>query len=108
MKNFIVCLLITVLVLSTSASFAQDQVRTKGILVEPKNEFYDEILKTIGEFNKQVKSEDKSFQMDFNGLNLPNSLDEFKSIWHNPPVSQGETGTCWDFSTTSYFEFGGL
>jgi bleomycin hydrolase len=104
MKNFIVCLLITVLVLSTSASFAQDQVRTKGILVEPKNEFYVEILKTIGEFNKQVKSEDKSFQMDFNGLNLPNSLDEFKSIWHNPPVSQGETGTCWDFSTTSYFE----
>ena len=26
------------------------------------------------------------------------------AIWHNPPTSQGNTGTCWAFSTTSFYE----
>jgi len=34
----------------------------------------------------------------------PKSVDEFKSWWRTDPVSQGNTGTCWSFSTTSYFE----
>jgi bleomycin hydrolase len=104
MKKLIACLLTTVFILSASMSFGQDENKSKGIFVEPKNEFYDEILKTIGEFKKQEKTVDKTFKMDFTGVNLPNSLDEFKSYWHNPPISQGETGTCWDFSTTSFFE----
>jgi bleomycin hydrolase len=37
-------------------------------------------------------------------MDLPKSKDEFKSYWYNDPVSQGRTGTCWCFSTTSYFE----
>lgn len=104
MKNYIISFITAVFILSTSSSFAQEENRSKGVLVEPKNEFYDEILKTIGEFNKQEKPADIKFKMDFTGLNLPNSLDEFKSYWHNPPISQGETSTCWDFSTTSFFE----
>jgi bleomycin hydrolase len=104
MKNIIASFLTMVFILSLSVTYAQNENRSKGILVEPKNEFYDEILKTIGEFNKQGKTVDKTFKMDFTGLKLPNSLDEFKYYWHNPPISQGETGTCWDFSTTSYFE----
>jgi bleomycin hydrolase len=104
MKNFIACFVTMVFILSLSVSYAQNETKSKGILVEPKNEFYDEILKTIGEFNKQGKTVNKIFKMDFTGLNLPNSLDEFKYYWHNPPISQGETGTCWDFSTTSFFE----
>ena len=31
-------------------------------------------------------------------------LNEFETFWHHPPISQGVTGTCWDFSTTSFFE----
>ncbi len=37
-------------------------------------------------------------------MDLPTSKDEFTSYWYNDPVSQGRTGTCWCFSTTSYFE----
>jgi bleomycin hydrolase len=42
--------------------------------------------------------------MDFTGLNLPKSKDEFTSYWRNDPLNQGNTGTCWSFSTTSYLE----
>ena len=37
-------------------------------------------------------------------MNYPQSKEEFKYYWHNDPVSQGQTGTCWSFSTTSFFE----
>ncbi|OPX32388.1 peptidase C1 [candidate division KSB1 bacterium 4484_188] len=42
--------------------------------------------------------------MDFDGIELPTSTSQFKQYWHNPPISQGLTGTCWCFSTTSFFE----
>ncbi len=43
-------------------------------------------------------------KMDISGINVPQSPSEFTGYWKNEPVSQGNTGTCWSFSTTSYFE----
>ncbi|NTW33465.1 MAG: peptidase C1, partial [Bacteroidetes bacterium] len=37
-------------------------------------------------------------------MDIPTSVDQFTKSWYQPPVSQGNTGTCWCFSTTSYFE----
>lgn len=94
--------LLTVLFLCVSF-FAQE--KEKGIFVEKKKGYYDnEIMKSIKEFNKKSKEKGKEFQLDFTGMDLPKSKDEFKSFWHNDPISQGNTGTCWCFSTTSYFE----
>jgi bleomycin hydrolase len=77
----------------------------KGKFVEPKDGFYEnEILKGIEEFNKSDKELDKEFKMNFFGMDLPGSITEFNSYWYNEPVSQGRTGTCWCFSTTSFFE----
>jgi bleomycin hydrolase len=104
MKNFINYLIAASIILLSSSAFAQDVNKSKGALVEPKNEFYEEIQKATGEFNKKEQPIEKTFKMDFTGLNLPATLDEFKSYWRNPPISQGETGTCWNFSTTSFFE----
>ncbi len=42
--------------------------------------------------------------MDYSGYDLPTAVDQFTQQWYNPPVSQGWTGTCWSFSTTSYLE----
>ena len=87
-----------------SSIIAQDQ-KEKGIFVEEKDGFYkNEILKSIDEFNNPEKEKKKSFQLDFTGMDLPTSKDQFTSYWFNDPVSQGRTGTCWCFSTTSYFE----
>ena len=41
---------------------------------------------------------------DFSAIPRPASLAEFQPYFHFPPVRQGNTGTCWCFATTSFFE----
>ena len=78
-----------------NSSFAQDK-KNKGIFEEEKDGFYkNEILKSIDEFNDPDKEKKKDFKLDFNGMDLPKSKEEFTSYWFNDPVSQGRTGTCW-------------
>jgi bleomycin hydrolase len=43
-------------------------------------------------------------RFDVEGLDRPKSLDEFKTQFHNPPLGQFRTGTCWCFSATSFIE----
>lgn len=86
---------------------AQDKERhDKGQMIEYKNPFWEEIDKSVKEFDagNAKKDEKKQFKMDFSGWDLPKSLGEFKSQWHNQPLSQGSTGTCWSFSATSFLE----
>ncbi|MCF8243456.1 MAG: C1 family peptidase [Melioribacteraceae bacterium] len=87
-----------------SAIFAQTPVKDKGNFVESKAGYWEEIQKGIDEFNSTEKESRKSFTVDLSGYDLPKSIDEFTSYWYNDPVSQGNTGTCWSFSTTSFFE----
>ena len=87
-----------------NASYAQKPHKDKGVFIEPKNEFWDTIKASCEEFNKKPVAPVKAFKMDFSGYNLPKTTSEFKQIWHSPPVSQASTGTCWCFSTTSYYE----
>jgi len=90
------------LLFMSGSIFSQDH--NKGVLVTPKSEYWDQIQKDIDEFNKKEKPEHKIFKMDFTGLDLPKNITEFKSYWHNDPTNQGNTGTCWSFSATSFFE----
>lgn len=101
----IILLLATLAILSfLSTTIAQDQ-KEKGVFVEEKDGFYkNEILKSIDEFDNPEKEKKKDFKLDFSGMELPTSKDQFTSYWFNDPVSQGRTGTCWCFSTTSFFE----
>jgi bleomycin hydrolase len=80
------------------------QGANKAIFNKPVNEFYEQMEKSAKAFTLQPPRERLSFKVDFTGLSLPKSKTEFKSEWHNEPVSQGITGTCWSFSTTSFFE----
>lgn len=101
MKSSISIIFLT-LCFSLSIMFAQD--KNKGVFDEPKPGYYDEILKNINEFQNPPKEKKKYFKLDFTGMDIPKSKDEFKYFWHNDPISQGQTGTCWTFSTTSFFE----
>ena len=101
MKSLISLLAFLILL---SASIIKPQEKNKGVFAEPKPGFYQEIKKGIDEFNNPTKEKKKSFKLDFTGINYPQSKEEFKYFWHNDPVSQGQTGTCWSFSTTSFFE----
>lgn len=47
----------------------------------------------------------KFFAADLSSMSMPNKKNLYSSQqWHFPPISQGNTGTCWCFSTTSFIE----
>ncbi len=72
-----------------------------GKFIDTKSEFRENMEKTADEFRTPTKLR---FKMDFEGMDLPDNPDDFTSFWHNEPVSQGLTGTCWCYSSTSFFE----
>ena len=101
LKAFLFC---TFVLFFSIINFAQENSKDKGVFVEKQKGFYDEILQGIRAFDSIPKPAKKYFKLDVSGMDLPKSIHEFKSYWHNVPVSQGRTGTCWSFSTTSYLE----
>jgi len=104
MKNSISIIISIIILTILTSIYAQDK-KDRGNFVEEKDGFYkNEILKSIDEFNELEKEKKNSFKLDFSGMYLPKSKDEFTSYWFNDPISQGRTGTCWCFSTTSFFE----
>lgn len=91
-----------ILTLCLLSGFAQ-QKNDKANFEQYSNPFYDEIKKGISEFENKP-SDSKSFKMDFSNYALPKNVEEFTTAWCNKPISQGSTGTCWCFSSSSYLE----
>lgn len=102
MKNSILITLVALLFVQLAN--AQDR-HDKGEFINAENKFYQEIQKSIEMFSKPAEaSKPPVFKMDFSGVEMPVSADEFQTVWSGKPVSQGMTNTCWSFSTTSFFE----
>lgn len=97
-------LLVVTVLLSASLLFAQRPQKDQGKMVEKKNEFFEKIKKSSEEFQKEQKPKRLIFQLDLTGYDLPESPEQFEQAWYQPPISQGWTGTCWCFSTTSFYE----
>lgn len=105
MKRFLSLLLAAVI---SVAVFAQKTPeKDKAVFKEYKAGYYqNSILKGIDDFEKkdEVPAVTKKFKIDFTGMDIPTSVDQFTKYWYAAPVSQGSTGTCWCFSGTSFFE----
>ena len=104
MKKLSLFFLILVLA-STSASWSQN--KDKAIFITPKPGFYqNSILRDDREVKEKLDQMEprKQLTIDLSGRDLPNKVDLYKTEWHQPPISQGNTGTCWCFSTTSFLE----
>tara|TARA_B100000214_G_scaffold22343_1_gene14855 strand:- start:1192 stop:2400 length:1209 start_codon:yes stop_codon:yes gene_type:complete len=95
MKKYILFLL-----LISNTVIAQD----KGKFEDYTNLFYEKILKESQEFNNQKNDQSKSFKMIIDNKAIPQSLEEFTIVNMEDPISQGNTGTCWSFSTISFYE----
>ncbi len=50
------------------------------------------------------KKDEKVLRFDMSKVAKPAGLQAFRQAWHFPPVAQYLTGTCWSFSTTSFYE----
>jgi len=91
----------------TAMVAAQLPRKDKAVFKEYQPGYYQNyILKGIEDFSKKDETPkvETRFKMDFSGMSLPTDIDLYKKQWCNEPVSQGNTGTCWCFSTTSFFE----
>ena len=100
----IVLLVITFFVLNNIQ--AQDK-KDKAIFKASQPGFYQNvIMKDVSNVEEATKPSKQvmRFKADLTGEDLPNKLSLYKTYWHNTPISQGNAGTCWAFSTISYFE----
>ena len=101
-KNIILSILIVCIV--TGNTFSQEINRDTGKFIDTKSEFREAMQKIAKEYKAADKEPRLRFKMDFEGLDLPDNPNDFTSYWRNDPVSQGLTGTCWCYSSTSFFE----
>ncbi|RLD36474.1 MAG: peptidase C1, partial [Bacteroidetes bacterium] len=95
------------LILALFSVSAYSQKKDKSVFKEYEPGFYQNfIMKDIRHVKAEMNKKDmeRRFFMDHSGLELPNDPSLYKSYWHTPPISQGNTGTCWCFSTISMYE----
>ena len=88
-------------------AFAQQPRTNTGVFktYEP-GYFQNTILKGIEtyETTKETPKPKITFKANPAEFDIPASKNDFKQYWHNDPVSQGNTNTCWSFSTNSFLE----
>ena len=89
---------------STKNIFAQNRNDKADYTTPVKNEFYENIKKQTALFETKEKPAAKRLMMDYTGIEIPKNINEFKIVTVDKPVSQGITGTCWCYSTTSFYE----
>ncbi|MFZ5942228.1 MAG: C1 family peptidase [Bacteroidota bacterium] len=99
--------LIPVFALCSLAVSLMAQNRDKAVFISSKPGFYENsILRDDREVKEKAEAPQARirFAVDLSKADLPNKVDLYKQQWHNVPLSQGNTGTCWCFSTTSFME----
>ncbi|HNX66059.1 MAG TPA: C1 family peptidase [Bacteroidales bacterium] len=106
MKSKIVFIAVIALSSMTMSLLAQN--KDKAVYKEVKPGFFQTSILKDDRMMKEIKEPEKPrkyFTIDLSGVTLPNKIDLYKNVqWHNPPLSQGNTNTCWCFSTTSFLE----
>ncbi len=83
------------------------QTKDKSYFQEFEPGYYQKsILKDIRQVDQKLDKEakEKLFFMDQSKMTLPNKMNLYTTFWANPTISQGNTGSCWCFSTTSFYE----
>lgn len=97
-------LIFAIFFLSSINLLAQDD---KAYFKEYEPGYYQNfILKDVNAYSKEKKivKKRKYLKMDQSNMYLPNDPSLYKTYWSKHSTSQGNTGTCWDFSTTSFYE----
>jgi bleomycin hydrolase len=123
MKKMIIFPYIVIYLLFSIVLYAQEPFKD-SLKYVPK--YKDPVIKEMIEKNKKFKNErqavtdsiqnvqrmakekkeqeERNISFDFAGVQKPASPDVFQSAFHFEPIRQFLTGTCWCFSTTSFFE----
>lgn len=94
--------LLLVLIFPADAIFGQD----KGVFKKAESNYYQQILRDVNAFEEQktTNAPHSIMAIDHSKASYPKDPAAYKSVWFNKPVSQGNTSTCWCFSTMSFYE----
>ena len=97
---------ILILIFCIQIALAQNNTDVnKGKFEDYQPGFYmQEILPDLQNANNKSTSSKQYFIVDFENAKYPTDLISYNKFWHNKPLSQGNTGTCWAFASTSFFE----
>lgn len=93
--------------LALCAAIATKAQYTDGIFTEkPISYYWTTIIPSIQGFeNGEAPTGPRlTFAIDLDADKLPTNPADYEQQWHNSPVSQGNTNTCWCYSTTSFYE----
>ncbi len=105
MKQILIALICALFVTS---AIAQKNVSKGKIEVYKQGEgyYYESILKDVNAVDEKLTEKEpyKRFVMDQSGMDLPNDPSLYTTAWCQPVISQGNAGTCWCFSTSSFYE----
>ncbi len=102
--------LTVLLVITTSAIAVEKQNQAdkdpqdRLIFIEDKDEYMSYLKKLDNENSESEKPAKLRLVADLSNISIPDSPAAFTQAWHNPPVCQDITGSCWSFSSTSFFE----
>ncbi len=106
-KNLLVFPIIFI-VFSVNVFAQKTEKRDKTIYTEKKAGYYQNVvLKSIELDDKNktaIQEPAKTFSVDFAGNVYPTDTSNYTKYWHNNPLNQGLTGTCWCFAGTSFVE----
>ena len=101
-------LFVTAILSFSQCVIINGQNKDKAVFRESKPGFYqNSILRDDREVREKSEpvSTSRNFVVDLSSVSLPNKFELYRNRqWHNAPVSQGNTSTCWCFSTTSFLE----
>lgn len=103
MKKLLTILSVFAITANLNAQLKPD----KAVFKEYEPGFYQNfILKDVRHINEVLNKKEpaKHFQMDQSGYDIPAKISDYKREWANPVISQGNAGTCWCYSTTSFLE----
>ncbi len=93
MRKIVSTVVSFVLCIAVYQACAQTERHDKAIFAEDKDEFLEYMQRTSDELSKKDEEKVKKLKMNFTGVNIPASVNEFQKCWYSEPISQGMTGT---------------
>jgi bleomycin hydrolase len=97
MKKYLALIILSTALLSPL--YAKDKI----VMMEKTNPHKEELMccadPTLEDFDHPME-----LKADIVNVQIPSSVIDFIQPWYQPPVSQGLTGSCWAFSSVSFFE----
>ena len=106
MKKIIALTLLAIAICISAVAQKNTSKSEFKVYEKGKGYYYESILKDIREVDESLEKKEpyKRFVMDHRKLDLPTDRSLYTTMWSQPTESQGNGGTCWSFSTTSFYE----